>query len=128
MSLQAKAAIPHLRQSQGRIILTSSGASVSGTATWGCYGAGKAVLNHLAKTLAKEEPDITTISVRPGVVATQMQDTLASTHFAKMEATDTARFKKMREEGTMLRPDQPGHVIAKLVMDGPKDLSGEFLK
>jgi len=57
-----------------------------------------------------------------------MQDTLASTHFAKMEPTDSARFKKMREDGTMLRPDQPGHVMAKLVLDGPKDLSGEFLK
>jgi len=86
------------------------------------------VLNHLAKTLSKEEPEITTISIRPGVVATQMQDTLASTHFAKMEPADSARFKKMREDGAMLRPDQPGHVMAKLVIDGPKDLSGEFLK
>lgn len=86
------------------------------------------MLNHLAKTLGKEEPDITTISIRPGVVATQMQDTLASTHFEKMEPADTARFKKMREDGTMLRPDQPGHVMAKLVLESPKELSGEFLK
>lgn len=108
--------------------MTSSGAAVSGTSAWGCYGAGKAVLNHLAKTLAKEEPDIVTVSIRPGVVATQMQDTLASTHFAKMEAQDTERFKTMRKEGKMLRPEQPGNVLAQLVLDAPKDLSGEFLK
>lgn len=33
----------------------------------------KAALNHLATTLAVEEPDITTIAFRPGVVATDMQ-------------------------------------------------------
>lgn len=86
------------------------------------------MLNHLAKTLAKEEPDITTLSIRPGVVATQMQDTLASTHFEKMEPKDTERFKQMRQEGKMLRPDQPGNVMAKLVLDAPRELSGEFLK
>lgn len=33
----------------------------------------KAALNHLASTLSVEEPDITTIAFRPGVVATDMQ-------------------------------------------------------
>jgi len=125
---QAKAAIPALRETRGKIILTSSGAAVSGTSAWGCYGAGKAVLNHLAKTLAKEEPAITTLSIRPGVVATKMQETLASTHFAKMEQNDTERFRTMRKEGKMLKPEQPGNVMAKLVLDAPAELSGEFLK
>lgn len=35
----------------------------------------KAALNHLASTLSVEEPDITTIAFRPGVVATDMQKT-----------------------------------------------------
>lgn len=123
-----KAAIPELRKSQGRIILTSSGAAVKGTSTWGCYGASKAALNHLALTLQKEEPDITTIAIRPGVVDTQMQDTLASQHFNTMEEEDAQRFKTMRAEGKMLKPEQPGNVIARLVLEARKKLSGLFLK
>ena len=57
-----------------------------------------------------------------------MQETLASTHFAKMEQNDTERFKTMRKEGKMLKPEQPGNVMAKLVLDAPAELSGEFLK
>jgi NAD(P)-dependent dehydrogenase (short-subunit alcohol dehydrogenase family) len=39
----------------------------------GAYGSSKAALNHLARTLAVEEPDVTTVAVRPGVVDTDMQ-------------------------------------------------------
>ncbi len=36
--------------------MTSSGAATGAYQGWGAYGAGKAVLNHLALTLAVEEP------------------------------------------------------------------------
>jgi NAD(P)-dependent dehydrogenase (short-subunit alcohol dehydrogenase family) len=68
-----QAALPSLRATKGRIVLTSSGAAQSAYQGWGAYGAGKAVLNHLAMTLSVEEPDVTTISIRPGVVDTEMQ-------------------------------------------------------
>jgi NAD(P)-dependent dehydrogenase (short-subunit alcohol dehydrogenase family) len=42
-----QAALPSLRESKGRIVLTSSGASQAAYQGWGAYGAGKAVLNHL---------------------------------------------------------------------------------
>lgn len=123
-----KAAIPELRKSKGRVILTSSGAAVKGTATWGCYGATKAALNHLAMTMEKEEPDIITVAIRPGVVATQMQDTLASEHFKTMEPQDAERFRTMRAEGKMLKPEQPGNVMARLVLEAPQGLNGMFLR
>lgn len=123
-----KAAIPELRKSKGRIVLTSSGAAVKGTATWGAYGASKAVLNHLPLTLQKEEPEITTVAIRPGVVDTQMQDTLASDHFQTMDTDDAERFKTLRAEGKMLKPEQPGNVMARLVLDAPKEFNGMFLK
>ncbi|KAI9669637.1 MAG: hypothetical protein M1831_007333 [Alyxoria varia] len=122
-----KEALGDLRKSHGRIIITSSGAAVKGTASWGPYGASKAMLNSLARTIAAEEPDITTVAIRPGVVDTQMQETLAREHYSKMEPTDTERFKKMKEEGTMLRPEQPGNVIGRLALDAGSDLSGKFL-
>jgi len=45
LSLQIKPAIPSLRQTHGRIILTSSGAATGTYSTWGAYGSSKAALN-----------------------------------------------------------------------------------
>lgn len=56
--IQVQAALPSLRKTRGRIIFTSSGAAQSAYQGWGAYGAGKAVLNHLAATLGVEEPDV----------------------------------------------------------------------
>jgi len=120
--------LPALRQSQGKIILTSSGAAVNACATWGAYGASKAVLNHLALTLAVEEPEITTISIRPGAVDTEMQREIREIHHTTMDNEDAAKFASLKRDGKLLRPDQPGHVMAKLALNAPKELSGKFLK
>ena len=32
-----------------------------------------------------------------------------------------------KEQGSLLKPDDPGHVIAALAINGPKSLSGEFI-
>lgn len=58
----------------GRVILVSSGAAVGGVAGWGAYNASKAALNSLGRTLASEEEDLVVVSVRPGVVGTEMQE------------------------------------------------------
>ena len=123
-----KAALPGLRQSKGKIVLVSSGAAVGAYATWGAYGASKAALNHIAMTLAVEEPDITSISIRPGTVDTNMQRDIREIHHTTMDKTDAEKFASLKAEGKLLRPDQPGHVIAKLSLDAPKDLNGHFLK
>ena len=117
-----------LRESKGTVLLTSSGAAVGGTATWGAYNASKAVLNSLARTTAAEEPEITILAIRPGVVATEMQNTIRDEHASTMDKVDIERFNTMRKEGKMLRPDQPGNVMARLVLSQPTGLSGEFLK
>ncbi|KAF1352411.1 short-chain dehydrogenase [Delphinella strobiligena] len=122
-----KACLPQLRASQGRIVLCSSGAATGNYATWGAYGASKAALNHLAATLAVEEKEVTTVSIRPGVVDTDMQVSIRNTHSGNMDDKDAAKFKELKETGGLLRPDQPGNVMAKLAVDAPKDLSGKFL-
>lgn len=119
--------MPALRESKGNIILCSSGAAAGAYSTWGAYGASKAVLNHLAMTLAVEEPDVTTLSIRPGVVDTDMQVSIRETHNTSMDAKDAAKFKELKETGGLLKPEQPGHVMAKLALDAPKDLNGKFL-
>ena len=107
--------------------MTSSGAAVTGYTGWGAYGASKAALNHLAKTLEAEEPDVITIAIRPGAVDTEMQRELREVHHPGMQEKDSAKFLALHKNGNLLTPELPGHVMAKLVVDGPKDLSGEFL-
>lgn len=85
-------------------------------------------MNHLALTLANEEKDITTVSIRPGVVDTQMQDDLRSKHHAIMDKEDAAKFFDAKESGKLLKPEKPGNVIARLVASAPKALSGAFLR
>lgn len=116
-----------MRESKGRIVLCSSGAATNTYATWGAYGASKAALNHLAGTLATEEKDVTTVSIRPGVVDTDMQVSIRETHSSNMDETDAAKFHELKQTGGLLRPDQPGNVMAKLAVDAPKELSGKFL-
>lgn len=124
---QIKPALPSLRQSHGCILLTSSGAATGAYSTWGAYGSSKAALNHLGMTLAVEEPDIITISVRPGVVDTAMQVQVRG-HNGVMDGKDVEKFKKLHEEGKLLRPEQPGHVLARMVVGAGKELSGKFLR
>ena len=117
-----------MRSAKGRIILTSSGAAVGAYATWGAYGASKAVLNHLAMTLAVEEPDVTTVSIRPGVVDTEMQREIRELHNQAMDAKDAAKFAGLKTNGGLLKPEQPGNVIARLVLSAPIALSGGFYR
>ena len=77
-------------------------------------------MNSLAMTLSAEEPDVTTISIRPGMVDTEMQRELREVHNAE-------RFVQVHQEGKLLKPQQPGNVMARLVSGAPKDLSGKFI-
>ena len=123
-----KAAVPYLRLSRGRIIMTSSGAASNAYATWGAYGSSKAAMNHLALTLKVEEPDIITIAIRPGVVDTAMQKSIREEHHSVMDAQDLAKFRGLHEGGQLIHADQPGNVIARLALDATSDLSGRFLR
>ena len=85
-------------------------------------------MNHLAMTIASEEKDITAIAIRPGTVDTDMQRDLREKHHSVMDAADAKKFAELKSSGSLLKPEQPGHVMAKLVLDAPKDLSGKFLQ
>ena len=120
--------MPALRKSSGCILLTSSGVSTGAYSSWGPYGASKAALNQLAAQVACEEPDVTTISIRPGVVDTDMQRNLREVHYAVMAKKDNEKFFGLHENGQLLRPEEPGNVMAKMALDPPKGLNGEYVK
>ncbi|KAL8804779.1 MAG: hypothetical protein Q9182_002371 [Xanthomendoza sp. 2 TL-2023] len=122
-----KAAIPSLRKSSGRVIFTSSGAALRAYSAWGSYGASKAAMNHLNLTLAAEEPSLTSISIRPGVVDSQMQTDIRDLYMPLMDEKDVTKFQDLRRQGLLIKPEYPGHVIARLAVGASKELSGQFL-
>ncbi|KAI5124922.1 hypothetical protein M0805_007350 [Coniferiporia weirii] len=124
-----QAALPALRESGhgGRIVFISSGAAVSGTPAWGVYNASKAAMNSFCRTLANEEPDVVSVALRPGMVDTSMQETLRTVGPAHLRRDDMNRFVKAHSEGTLVKPDDVGHVVASLSLAAPKALSGMFV-
>ena len=126
-AIAAKYAIPELRKTNGRIVITSSGAASNGYTGWGIYGATKAAQNHLALTLKAEEPSITTVAIRPGMVDTDMQKAIREEHMDNMDPEDMKKFMGAFQEGKLVRPEQCGHVIAKLAVYATPDLSGQFM-
>lgn len=85
-------------------------------------------MNHLALTLACEEPDVTTVAIRPGVVDTDMQRDIREVYHKAMGDKESERFFTMYKEGQILKPEQPGNVMARLVLDATKELNGKFLR
>jgi NAD(P)-dependent dehydrogenase (short-subunit alcohol dehydrogenase family) len=83
-------------------------------------------MNHLGLTLSVEEPDITTIVIRPGTVDTDMQGVIRA-NGEVMDAKDSKKFKALYEDGKLLKPEQPGNVMGRLAVSAERGLSGKFL-
>lgn len=127
---QVQACLPPLRKTEGTLIIISSGAAITSYSAWGPYGGSKAAINHLVLTLGAEEPKVTSIAFRPGVVDTGMQQTIRAQDLSttEMDHDKVGSFIELKKSGKILQPDQPAHVIAKLVLEASSDLSGKFMK
>ena len=125
---QAKAGIPELRKTKGCVVWLSSGAALKPYTAWAAYGSSKAAVNSISTHLAVEEPDITSITVAPGRVDTDMQAVLRASGKDTMNKAQYDSFVDAFEQGKLLKPEQPGHVVAKFVMGPQKNLSGQCLK
>ncbi|EPS40921.1 hypothetical protein H072_5180 [Dactylellina haptotyla CBS 200.50] len=122
-----KAALPELRKSRGRVVMVSSAATEMAFNGWSAYGSSKAALNHLALTLAHEEPEITTISIAPGVVDTDMQKDIRQGHGNTMTSQEHSMFVGLKENGILVSPDTVGSVLGNLSLKLEKGLSGKYL-
>jgi len=85
-------------------------------------------MNHLALTLNVEEPLITSIAIRPGAVDTAMQRAIREEHIERMDKKDAEKVAGLYGRGELLKPEQPGNVIARLVLIAPSELGGKFLR
>ncbi|KAK4189222.1 putative oxidoreductase [Podospora australis] len=123
----AKESIRPLRQSKGNIIFTSSGAATGAYAAWGAYGSSKAAMNSLAKHIGVEEPDITSVAISPGRVDTDMQKELREKG-QEMNQQEYATFQQAFVDGTLIKPEQAGRIIAKLAVEANHELSGKYFR
>ena len=56
-----------------------------------------------------------------------MQRNIRDTGGVHMAADVHKSFIREKEEGLLTKPEDPGHVIAALALNGPQSLSGEFI-
>ena len=122
-----RAALSELRKQAGHIVNVSSGAAKTAIEGASAYCAAKAALNHFTRVLAAEEPKITAVTVRPGVVDTRMQKILREEGHQVMPARWTDYYRNLKDQGKLEPPEVPGRVIAWLALDAPNDLTGRFL-
>lgn len=95
---------------------------------WAIYAACKAAMNNFAQSLGSEEPDIVSVAIQPGMVNTEMQTELREVHGTALDAEMHSKFTQAHASGMLLEPETPGHVMARVVLDAPKELSGEFFR
>ena len=121
------AAIAELRKRNGRLVNVSSGAANRVIEAGSAYCAAKAALNQFTRVLAAEEPSLTAIAVRPGVVDTQMQALLRSKGPNEMRPEQAAYYQNLKTAGQLEPPQVPARAIAWLGLNAPHALSGTFL-
>ncbi|KAK9468926.1 hypothetical protein V1512DRAFT_258240 [Lipomyces arxii] len=120
-----KIALPYLKKTKGKVVFISSGAAHHYFYGWGAYGSSKAATDHLAATLAAEEPDISSVSLDPGVMDTEMQVALREKHGSEMAAQEHDRFLKLKSEGGLSPPEVPGNVAVNLVLKARPEVNGK---
>jgi NAD(P)-dependent dehydrogenase (short-subunit alcohol dehydrogenase family) len=77
--------------------------------------------------VAAEEPDIISMAVQPGRVDTDMQALIRAEGAEHMNKAQYDSFVNAFNTGELLKPEQPGNVIAALVASSPSKVNGKFL-
>lgn len=123
--------LPLLRQSKptGRIINVSSGAAAGQMTGWSAYCASKAAFNMLNECIAREEgPRIVSVAINPGATDTDLQKSIRNTGQGAMDPEAYSTLLDLHRDGKLLKPEQPGNVLAELALRADKDISGKFFK
>ncbi|PON21409.1 hypothetical protein TGAM01_v209710 [Trichoderma gamsii] len=123
----ARASLKEVKKTKGCIVWVSSGAALKAYQAWSTYGSAKAAVNSMAAHLAVEETDVTSVSFGPGRVNTDMQAVIREKGKDTMAKAQHQNFVDALEQGELLRPEQPGNVIAKFVANPLHQLSGQYI-
>jgi len=121
-------ALPFIRKSAGNVIFISSGAATRAIDGWSAYCTSKAALLRFADCLALEEKSngVKVLSVRPGVVATDMQRMIREKG-SRDQMNDYDYFVELNESGKLLDANLVAHRICPLALEIPDDMNGQLV-
>lgn len=125
-ALLSKLVLPHMRATgHGDIVMISSVAVESAAANGAPYTMGKAALEALARTLAREEArhGVRVNIVAPGLVVTDMGDRLARA--AMGAANGAADLDRAAALGRVTRPEDVAAVVRFLVSGAAAQVTGQ---
>lgn len=109
------ATLPH--NTEARILLISSGAGRGPVPGWSVYGATKAAMDYYAQVLNQEQPRLRCVSLAPGVVDTDMQNTIRGHSADKFPPIE--RFLQLHEKQQLQSPTETARSIVNyLLSDG----------
>lgn len=116
-------ATPLLLESGGLAVFFGSGAAERAQPGIGAYCAAKAAEEHLARQLAAEAPNITTVIWRPGIVETRMQEDARN---AKGGSADQLKavFKPWKEDGLLMTPEESARGLIDFLKGDPARYHG----
>lgn len=103
----------------------SSGTVSLTFAAWGAYSSSKCALNSLSAHISLEEPDVTSVTIEPGRVDTDLQADIRAAGKDAMDQAVYENFIDVHKTGELLKPEQPAKVIANFVSNPAKELSGK---
>jgi NAD(P)-dependent dehydrogenase (short-subunit alcohol dehydrogenase family) len=122
-----RAAAAALRRQKGRVVNVSSGAANLALESLSAYCTSKAALNHFTRILAAEEPGLTALAVRPGVVDTDMQTFIRQEGPRAMPSDQADYYRQLKDRGELEPAKIPARSIAWLALYAPREFSGLFL-
>ena len=124
----ARLAMPHLRASgRGDVVMISSVATSTMSANGAPYNMGKAAMEALALTLAKEERanGIHVNIVAPGLVETEMGVRLARSFTGNRDLQDLRSLDAMAPFGRVCQPLDVANVVLWLCSEGAAYITGQ---
>ncbi|MGA2224816.1 MAG: SDR family NAD(P)-dependent oxidoreductase [Syntrophobacteraceae bacterium] len=122
----ARAAFPYLIEAgEGIAVFFGSGAAERVVPGMGAYCAAKAAEEHLARHLAAEAPEVTTLVFRPGVVNTPMVRS-AFNALGKAAKGLREQFNSYERSGEILDPKVPARALVSILKNNPRRFHGKI--
>lgn len=113
-----------LEQGDGLAVFFGSGAAERPQPGIGAYCAAKAAEEHLARQLAAEAPQVTTIIWRPGIVETRMQVEARHSEGTSAEALKSV-FVPWKEQNMLLSPEESARGLVEFLKGTPENYHGK---
>ncbi|KIW45788.1 uncharacterized protein PV06_04143 [Exophiala oligosperma] len=119
-----KYAIPHLRQTEGKVVFTTSDAGRAVFPGWGFYSMSKTAVAFEVQQLHLEEPSLIAIGLRPGLCDTPMLRGVMDGTYEGWSQEDAAAFKNISAGHELIPPKVAAKGFAYAVAKASRALSG----